>query len=105
MTCSELAAMSLPSVLVPFPYAVDDHQTKNAEFLNQAGAAVLIPQSSFTVESLSEVLNDLHKNKEKLVRMGKAAHSCYRPCAAAKVADVLLDSNVKVNSTNHGASA
>ena len=105
MTCSELAAMSLPSVLVPFPYAVDDHQTKNAEFLNQAGAAVLIPQSSFTVESLSEVLNDLHKNKEKLVRMGKAAHSCYRPCAAAKVADVLLDSSVKVNSTNHGASA
>jgi len=105
MTVSELAAMSLPSVLVPYPHAVDDHQTKNAEFLNQAGAAVLIPQTLFTAERLSEELNDLAKNKETLLRMGKSAHGCHRPCAARKVADVLLGSVANVNSSNHEVSA
>ena len=105
MTVSELAAMSLPSVLVPFPHAVDDHQTKNAEFLEQAGAAVLIPQPSFTAERLSEVLNDFYKNKDKLVRMSTAAHTCYRSSAAEKVADKLLSFVVNVNSSNHGVSA
>lgn len=105
MTVSELAAMSLPSVLVPFPHAVDDHQTKNAEFLKQAGGAVLIPEELFTAERLSEVLNDLFKNKDKLEQMSRSARTCHRPSAATKVADTLLGFVVKVNSSSHGVSA
>ena len=48
MTVTELCAMSAPAILVPFPYAVDDHQTRNAEFLSNAGAAVLMPESGLT---------------------------------------------------------
>jgi len=104
MTVSEIAAMSLPSVLVPFPHAVDDHQTKNAKFLEQAGAAVVIPQSEFTAEKLSEVLTTFHENRNRLKQMGIAARQCHLPMAAQKVATALLNFRLKVNSKNHEVS-
>jgi len=101
MTVSELAAMSLPSVLVPFPHAVDDHQTKNAQFLADAGAAVLIPQAELTVDRLVSVLSTFNDDRESLNRMGEAARSCHRPAAAEKVADALLGSMGKAISADH----
>jgi UDP-N-acetylglucosamine--N-acetylmuramyl-(pentapeptide) pyrophosphoryl-undecaprenol N-acetylglucosamine transferase len=63
-TVTELAAVGAASVLVPFPHAVDDHQTHNAEFLVQAGAAWLMPQSTLTAQSLAEFLQ--HISREEL---------------------------------------
>ncbi len=105
MTVSELAAMSLPSVLVPFPHAVDDHQTKNAKYLEDAGACVLIPQEKFTVSKLTEVLTELHTNRALLQRMSQAARTCFKPAAAEKVADALSNSIDNVISSNHEVSA
>ena len=56
LTVAELAAVGLASILVPFPYAVDDHQTFNARFLSDNGAAILLPQSELTSERLAELL-------------------------------------------------
>ncbi len=105
MTVSEIAAMSLPSVLVPFPHAVDDHQTKNAKFLEQAGAAVVIPQSEFTVTKLSEVITTFHENRNRIKQMGQAARQCHLPQAAQQVANALLKFQDKVTSNNHEVSA
>ena len=58
LTLAEVCAAGVPSVLVPFPQAVDDHQTRNAEYLVERGAAVLVPQS----ESLADLL---HGSKEE----------------------------------------
>lgn len=56
-TVSEIAAVGAPAVLVPFPHAVDDHQTHNARYLSEQGAAVLIPQSELSVERIRQVLS------------------------------------------------
>jgi len=56
MTISELAVTGLPAVLVPYPYAIDDHQTKNAEVLAEVGAALLMPQSELTAEHLASAI-------------------------------------------------
>lgn len=62
-TVTELAAVGAASVLVPFPHAVDDHQTHNAEFLVQAGAAWLMPQSTLTAPSLAEFLQNINRDE------------------------------------------
>lgn len=105
MTVSEIAAMSLPSVLVPFPHAMDDHQTKNAKYLEEAGASVLLSQDNFSVERLSDLLTDLHFDRQKLQRMGVAARRCHQPDAATKVAQALIGNQANVISSNHGVSA
>ncbi len=105
MTVSELAAMSLPSVLVPFPHAVDDHQTKNAKFLEQHGAAVVIPQPEFTATRLAAVITSFQQNRDRLSQMGKAARAAHRPAAAEKVADALLFARGDSVSSNHEVSA
>jgi len=56
MTIAELAAMALPAVLIPFPYAIDDHQTANARYLAERSAAVLLPQTDLTAKTLAEAL-------------------------------------------------
>lgn len=85
ITVSELAAVGAPSVLVPFPHAVDDHQTTNARWLADAGAAVLMPQSALTPAALAQKLTSL--DRATLVRMAVAARSLARPDAASRVAD------------------
>lgn len=91
MTVTELSAVGLPSILVPFPYAVDDHQTKNAEHLSSVGAAVLIPQKELTPESLAKVIYSLLNDPTALNKMRVAARSRFMPAAAAIVADALLE--------------
>ncbi len=91
MTITELSALGVPSILVPFPSAVDDHQTYNAKHLSDVGAAVLMPQSSLTALTLSSELKRLISAPEELAAMARAARSCFTPRAAEAVADALIE--------------
>ncbi len=86
LTIAELAAAGVASVLVPFPFAVDDHQTYNARFLSEKGAAVLLPQTDLNAEKLAQLLRDL--DREKLKAMAIAARALAKPDATAQVAQV-----------------
>ncbi|HPU79486.1 undecaprenyldiphospho-muramoylpentapeptide beta-N-acetylglucosaminyltransferase [Accumulibacter sp.] len=83
LTVAELAATGVASVLVPFPYAVDDHQTHNAIFLSQAGGAILLPQDQMTPESISEIRN---YPRSQLQEMAEKSHELARPEATAELA-------------------
>ena len=71
-TVTELAAVGVASLLVPFPHAVDDHQTRNARFLSDAGAAWLVPQSELTAADLAQRLQSVQRSE--LLQMAQAAH-------------------------------
>ena len=83
-TVAELAAAGVPSVLVPYPHAVDDHQTRNARFLSDAGAAVLVPQSELSAERLAELIAGF--DRARLLEMAVRARSLGRPGATEAVA-------------------
>jgi UDP-N-acetylglucosamine--N-acetylmuramyl-(pentapeptide) pyrophosphoryl-undecaprenol N-acetylglucosamine transferase len=85
MTVSELAAGGMASVLVPYPHAVDDHQTANARFLSEQGAAILLPQHELTPEKLCALLASL--DRRKLLEMAVKARALGKPDAARVVAD------------------
>lgn len=85
MTVSELAAAGVASILVPFPYAVDDHQTANARYLSAQGAALLLPQTQLTASHLAELLNNM--TAPVLNKMAAAARRLAMPEATARVAD------------------
>jgi UDP-N-acetylglucosamine--N-acetylmuramyl-(pentapeptide) pyrophosphoryl-undecaprenol N-acetylglucosamine transferase len=87
-TIAELAAAGVPAVLIPFPYAVDDHQTHNARFLSERGGAVLIPQPELTPEKLADLLSQL--NREKLLIMARAARAAGKPDATRVVAEACM---------------
>ena len=86
LTGAELAAAGVASVLVPFPHAVDDHQTGNARFLADAGAALLLPQTELDATSLAALLRAL--DRARLLDMAQRARGLARPGAAAEVADI-----------------
>ncbi len=86
---SELAAAGKPSILVPFPFAADDHQTRNAEAMERGGAARLVRDAETTGETLFAAVSELAGAPEALARMGAAARRFARPGAARRAADVL----------------
>jgi UDP-N-acetylglucosamine--N-acetylmuramyl-(pentapeptide) pyrophosphoryl-undecaprenol N-acetylglucosamine transferase len=86
LTVAELAAAGAASILIPFPFAVDDHQTHNARFLSECGAAILLPQSELSAEKLSQLLCEL--SREKLLVMAMSARSAAKLDAAPAVANV-----------------
>lgn len=86
LTIAELAAAGVAAVLVPFPAAVDDHQTANARFLADAGAAVLIAQDALTPSRLAQEI--LAHNRAQLLERAKKARALARPDAAAAVARI-----------------
>ena len=85
LTVAELAAAGVASLLVPFPHAVDDHQTSNARFLSTAGAAILLPQDQLTPVRLAEIRN---LSRQQLTQMAEKAHALARPEATAAVARI-----------------
>lgn len=87
--CAELAAAGKPAVLVPFPFAADDHQLRNAEVLAAAGAARLVCDAEFDAQRLFEEVRSLASEGDALERMGEAARRFARPDAAARAADLL----------------
>jgi UDP-N-acetylglucosamine--N-acetylmuramyl-(pentapeptide) pyrophosphoryl-undecaprenol N-acetylglucosamine transferase len=89
LTVAELAAAGVASILVPFPFAVDDHQTHNARFLSDRGAAVLLPQTELNAEGLAQQLRDL--TREKLLAMAQQARAVAKPDAAQRVAQACAE--------------
>ncbi len=87
----ELAAIGRPAVLVPYPHATADHQTKNARWLVDAGAAVLLPDEECTPERMSEVIIGLLADPDRLAAMGENARSVARPDAARCIADLVSE--------------
>ena len=90
LTLAELCAVGVGSVLVPFPAAVDDHQTKNARFLVERDAARLLPQSDALAEQLTDTLREL-ADRTTLLRMAQSARALARPDAAERVAEIVLE--------------
>ncbi|MBD8873439.1 undecaprenyldiphospho-muramoylpentapeptide beta-N-acetylglucosaminyltransferase [Rhodanobacter sp. DHB23] len=86
LTLAELTATGLGAVLVPFPHAVDDHQTRNAEALLAAGAAELIQERDLNVEQLAQRLDTLLADRAQLLAMAEAARALAKPDAAAAIA-------------------
>ncbi|MEQ1600370.1 MAG: undecaprenyldiphospho-muramoylpentapeptide beta-N-acetylglucosaminyltransferase [Methylophilaceae bacterium] len=86
LTVAELSAAGVASVLVPFPFAVDDHQTGNARYLADDGAAILIQQADLSVAALLKILNEM--TREKLLKMAHKARVLGKPEATATVAEI-----------------
>lgn len=103
LTVSELAAAGLPAVLVPFPFAVDDHQTRNAEFLVSAGAARLQAEAGCTAAAMAEHLRELLSDRKNLLSMATTARSLAVPDAAERVADICLQSARTGSRTGRGS--
>lgn len=91
LTVAEIAAVGLPAVFVPFPAAVDDHQTANARGLANAGAAVIVPESGLSPESLAAVLDEWLRDRDQLVQRAERARELARPDALARITRVLLE--------------
>ena len=89
LTVSELAAGGVASILVPYPYAVDDHQTKNAEFLSVNNAAILLPQNELTPKKLENIL--LENTREDFLVLAKSARMLAKPDATQLVAQTCID--------------
>lgn len=90
-TLTEISLAGLPSILVPYPYAADDHQTANAKVFSEAGAAKLIQQKDLTPESLAKLLSELLTNPGALKLMSEAARCLAIPDAAEKVSASIMD--------------
>jgi UDP-N-acetylglucosamine--N-acetylmuramyl-(pentapeptide) pyrophosphoryl-undecaprenol N-acetylglucosamine transferase len=88
-TVSELAAAGRPAILVPFPFAADDHQARNAEAMERGGAAWLVRDAEMTGEKLFEAVTALAAAESALEGMAAAARQFAKPGAAGKAADIL----------------
>jgi UDP-N-acetylglucosamine--N-acetylmuramyl-(pentapeptide) pyrophosphoryl-undecaprenol N-acetylglucosamine transferase len=91
LTISELAAAGLGAVLVPFPYATDDHQSRNAAHMAAAGAAIVLPERELDPERLRTELARLTAERAALMRMAEAARGMARQGAAERLADACLE--------------
>lgn len=90
LTIAELALAGLGAVLVPYPHAVDDHQTHNARYLVERQAAILLPQTELSEDRLATLLADLLPDRGRLQAMAVAARSLAQPQATQAVAEALL---------------
>lgn len=88
---SEITVRGLPSVLIPYPYAQGDHQSKNARALADVGAALVFDEKEIDGESLAAVLLDLFRDDSKLRCMAEASRRLAKPNAAADVAKVVIE--------------
>ena len=91
LTISELAAAGLPSLLVPLPHAIDDHQSRNAEYLAREGAAFVMPQRTTGAAEMAARLKEVLMQPEQLKRMATTARQLARPDATNTVVDVCLE--------------
>lgn len=88
-TIFEIAAIGRPSILVPYPHATADHQTKNAMWLVEAGAAEIIPDHECSPQRLREAIDTLLADPRHRARMSDAARSVARPDAADRIVDMI----------------
>ena len=90
LTLAELCAAGVGGVLVPFPQAVDDHQTRNAEYLVERGASLLLAQDAQLAPRLAQAIGSLAADPQRRLAMAEAARCIALPDAAEKVADIVL---------------
>ena len=86
LTISELCVAGIGAILVPYPHAVDDHQTLNAEYMTKGGAAWMLPQKDLTEETLSEILAPLFSKPERISILSDAARKLAKADATENVA-------------------
>ena len=91
LTLAELSAAGLGAVLVPYPHAVDDHQTRNAQVLAASGAAIVMQESELDIEILAQRLESLLANRRGLLAMAEAARTLAKPDAAKVIARACLE--------------
>lgn len=89
-TLAEITAMGKAAILIPFPFAVGDHQTRNAEVLVQAGAAVMIHEGELTGEILARTITELFNHRQRLIEMGEKAAQLGNINAARDIVDACL---------------
>ena len=90
MTVAELAVCHIPAIFIPYPYAIDDHQTANAKSLVNIGAAKIISEQDLTLSSLSEQIDILINDKALLDQMRNNIQKAAKPMATQKVADICI---------------
>lgn len=88
LTVSELSAVGIGSLLIPYPYAIDDHQTANASLLTQNNAAILVQEKDIDIDVLAHRLTEIFTNKNKILNMAKNARSQSQIHSAVKIVDV-----------------
>ena len=93
LTIAELSAAGLGAVLVPFPQAVDDHQTRNARILEDAGAATIISEVELAPESLAAQIQQSSCSRDSLLKMANAARSVARPGAVERIVECCLEAS------------
>ena len=91
LTIAELCAAGLAAILVPFPFAIDDHQTANARFLRDAGAALLLPEDELTETGLEDLLWQLCSTEDRLSGLARNSRCCAFPDAAETVGALCLE--------------
>jgi UDP-N-acetylglucosamine--N-acetylmuramyl-(pentapeptide) pyrophosphoryl-undecaprenol N-acetylglucosamine transferase len=91
LTVAELTCAGLGSILIPFPYAIDDHQTVNGQLLVEQGSALMIQQKELTVEMLAEKITDLCNSRSRLLDMAMCARKLSKTGAASRVAKVCME--------------
>jgi len=89
-TVSEICSAGIAAILVPYPHAVDDHQTANARYLSDAGAALLVPQTELTVTSLTDLLCRFHGERNTLLDMAIIARQQAFPDAASRIGEICM---------------
>jgi UDP-N-acetylglucosamine--N-acetylmuramyl-(pentapeptide) pyrophosphoryl-undecaprenol N-acetylglucosamine transferase len=93
LTVAEVSTAGLGSIMVPFPFAVEDHQSGNALYLADAGATILVQQKELSVEKLTQILKEL--NREKCLEMAKKARALGKPEATSDVAKICVQMAVQ----------
>jgi UDP-N-acetylglucosamine--N-acetylmuramyl-(pentapeptide) pyrophosphoryl-undecaprenol N-acetylglucosamine transferase len=88
-TIAELTAIGRPAILIPYPFATDDHQTANAAVMEKAGAAIVAQQRDLSAAKLARIIEDLLRSPDRLTASASAACALGKPDAAARLADLV----------------
>ena len=100
-TIAEITVCGRPAILVPFPYAVDDHQTKNARALENLGGAVCVPQDKLSTKSLMALINDLANDPQRLTEMAISSRKAGHPEAALNIVSDLEKLCTQIKGAEH----
>jgi UDP-N-acetylglucosamine--N-acetylmuramyl-(pentapeptide) pyrophosphoryl-undecaprenol N-acetylglucosamine transferase len=103
LTLAEVCAAGVGSLLVPFPEAVDDHQTRNAEYLVERGAALLLPQGEQLADDLRAAMSELATDPARRLAMADAARALARPDAAERVAEIVMQASAPASRPQESA--
>jgi UDP-N-acetylglucosamine--N-acetylmuramyl-(pentapeptide) pyrophosphoryl-undecaprenol N-acetylglucosamine transferase len=91
LTVSEISVMGLASIFIPYPYAVDDHQTMNAKYLADSGGGVLLPENELNDQKLLELITDFHNKRESIVEMSSIARNKAMPNATETIGNLCME--------------